>query len=111
MIGKTIKQIRHKKGCSILNMDKISNVSKSYLSKIERGLQTNPSIHFLRKMSSSLNINIEILLNNVKPNNSMEMELDAEWREFITQAIKGGLKKEDVSKGACLLRHPLKIAS
>lgn len=53
-------------------------------------------------MSSSLNINVEILLDNVKPNNSMKMELDAEWRELITQAIKDDLKKEDVSKGACL---------
>ncbi|WP_367613663.1 helix-turn-helix domain-containing protein [Halalkalibacter nanhaiisediminis] len=38
--------MRDKKGYSISNMDNISSVSKSYLSKIERGLQTNPSIHF-----------------------------------------------------------------
>ena len=44
MIGERIKQLRLEKGYSITELAEVSGVSKSYLSYIERNLQTNPSL-------------------------------------------------------------------
>lgn len=49
MIGRTIRLYRKRKGYSINQLAVESGVSKSYLSKIERGVHTNPSVQFLKK--------------------------------------------------------------
>ncbi|MCM2535895.1 helix-turn-helix domain-containing protein [Neobacillus pocheonensis] len=95
MIGKEIKQIRQKKGYSLSKLAKMADVSKSYLSQIERELQTNPSLLFLKKVSIPLETSLESLLEETKLNKSVDMELEKEWKVLITQAIKAGLKKED----------------
>lgn len=38
MIGKKIRKLRQKKGLSITELGKLADVSKSYLSQLERGL-------------------------------------------------------------------------
>lgn len=93
MIGETIKQIRQRKGYSISKLAKMADVSKSYLSEMERGIQTNPSVEFLKKISLSLDTSLESLLDNSKPA-SINGELDEEWIRLLTQAIKDGLNKE-----------------
>lgn len=49
MIGRIIRLYRKRKGYSINQLAVESGVSKSYLSKIERGVHTNPSVQFLKK--------------------------------------------------------------
>lgn len=94
MIGETIKQIRQRKGYSISKLAKTADVSKSYLSEIERGIQTNPSLQFLKKISISLDTSLEGLLEYTEPA-STNGGLDEEWIRLLTQAIKDGLNKED----------------
>ena len=49
MIGRVIRMYRKRKGYSINQLADIAGVSKSYLSKIERGVHRNPSVEFLKK--------------------------------------------------------------
>jgi XRE family transcriptional regulator, master regulator for biofilm formation len=95
MIGKKIKRLRQQKGYSITELGRLADVSKSYLSQLERGLQTNPSLQFLVKVSKSLDTSIDYLLQESKVQKCGGSELDEEWKVLIRQAIEGGLKKED----------------
>lgn len=95
MIGKRIKRLRQQKGYSITELGRLADVSKSYLSQLERGLQTNPSLQFLVKVSKPLDTSIDFLLQESKVHKCVDIELDEEWKILIRQAIKDGLKKED----------------
>ncbi|MCH6265994.1 helix-turn-helix domain-containing protein [Neobacillus citreus] len=99
MIGERIKNIREQKKYSITELAELANVSKSYLSYIERNLNKNPSIHFLMKIAKPLNVSIEYLLTGLDqadgPNSSSDKLLDKEWRNMIEKAIEEGINKED----------------
>ena len=99
MIGERIKKLRKQKRYSITELAELANVSKSYLSYIERDLNKNPSIHFLMKIANSLEVPIEYLLlgpsdENQLNNNGKEL-LDKEWKNIIEQAIEDGINKDD----------------
>lgn len=93
MIGQRIKKLRERKGYSITELAGLADVSKSYLSYIERNLQNNPSLQFLTKVAAPLETTIEYLLGN---QNSDE-QLDEEWRMLIQHGIEEGMSKEDFS--------------
>jgi len=100
MIGNRIKKLREQKGYSLTELAELANVSKSYLSNIERSLNKNPSIHFLMKMAKPLDVSIEYLLTGIDQaedqwDNKGKEFLDNEWRSIIERAIKDGLNKED----------------
>jgi XRE family transcriptional regulator, master regulator for biofilm formation len=97
MIGKLIKRLREEKGFSITKLARLAGVSKSYLSQIERGLQSNPSLQFLMKVAVPLGTNLDYLLGEagLKRTLDLESDLDDEWKLLIKQAIEHGLKKED----------------
>ncbi|WP_043933679.1 helix-turn-helix domain-containing protein [Bacillus sp. EB01] len=95
MLGSRIKEMRERKGYSISELAKLADVSKSYLSQIERGVQTNPSLQVLNKVAVTLGTTIEYLLWNEGKTDQTELELDKEWKEMILTAIKEGLRKED----------------
>jgi XRE family transcriptional regulator, master regulator for biofilm formation len=96
MIGKRIRQLRQQKGYSISELANLADVSKSYLSQLERGLQNNPSLQFLVKLSTPLDSSIDYLLKDMKMPKRLNEELDEEWKELIRQAIEDGMKKEDL---------------
>lgn len=99
MIGERIKKLREQKGCSITELAELANVSKSYLSYIERNLNKNPSIHFLIKVANSLDVSIEYLLTGIdyieQVDNNGEKLIDKEWKGLVEKAIKDGINKED----------------
>ncbi|NMH70564.1 helix-turn-helix domain-containing protein [Bacillus sp. RO3] len=91
MVGDRIKYLREQMGLTINELANLSNVSKSYISSIERGIQKNPSIRVLKKISSTLNTSLEELLAPDKK----RIILDEEWIEPLEQAIQHGLTKEE----------------
>ncbi|MCM3767932.1 helix-turn-helix domain-containing protein [Neobacillus niacini] len=104
MIGKRIKRLRQEKGFSISELAKRADVSISYLSQIEREIQSNPSLQFLIKVSIPLETTIEYLLGNPPANDSQEMKLEDEWKRLIHNAIEAGLEKEDFREYLNFLR-------
>jgi XRE family transcriptional regulator of biofilm formation len=95
MIGEKIKRLRQEKGYSITELAKIADVSKSYLSQLERGVQTNPSLQFLIKIASPLGTTIQQLMGNAQEKEKAVIELDSEWMLLIQKAMENGLNKED----------------
>ncbi|MNI90117.1 HTH-type transcriptional regulator SinR [compost metagenome] len=89
MIGKRIQKLRLEKGLSLSDMAERAGVAKSYLSSIERDIQTNPSIAFLEKVSAVLGITPQTLIE------AGEAEpLDSEWLEIVREAQRSGVSKE-----------------
>ncbi|MDE5413773.1 helix-turn-helix domain-containing protein [Alkalihalobacterium chitinilyticum] len=95
MIGETVKKLRLEKGLSLSELAESAGVAKSYLSSIERNIQSNPSIQFLEKISSVLGVSVETLLNeNKEKKPNTEYDLDSAWVELVKEAMDSGVTKE-----------------
>jgi XRE family transcriptional regulator, master regulator for biofilm formation len=93
LIGEKIKQLRKEKKMSISELAEKANVAKSYLSSIERNLQSNPSIQFIEKISTVLGVSVNELINE---GDSVELEdLDGEWLSIVKEAMESGVTKEE----------------
>lgn len=91
LIGEKIKQLRQERRMSISELAERAGVAKSYLSSIERNLQSNPSIQFIEKISNVLGVSVnEIILED----NNDEADLDEEWMQIVQEAMKSGVSKE-----------------
>lgn len=62
MIGDRIRTIRVQKRMTLSNLAEKANVTKSYLSNIERNISNNPTIEFVEKVALALNMKPESLL-------------------------------------------------
>ena len=62
MIGKNIAEIRKRRGYTLSELAELANISKSYLSNIERNINKNPSLEIMNKIAVVLNIELIMLL-------------------------------------------------
>ncbi|WP_079528192.1 helix-turn-helix domain-containing protein [Halobacillus hunanensis] len=92
MIGSRIQQIRKDRHMSLSELADRAGVAKSYLSSIERNLQTNPSVQFLEKISKELDISINYLLHG--ETSAKEESLDDDWLDLVHEAMNSGISKE-----------------
>ncbi|MBP2241847.1 XRE family transcriptional regulator of biofilm formation [Cytobacillus eiseniae] len=90
MIGERVKILRKEKKMSLSELAEQAGVAKSYLSSLERNLQTNPSIQFLEKIAAVLHVPVDHLIHE-QPNKE---ELDSEWMNIVQEAMKSGVSKE-----------------
>ena len=90
MIGDRVKKIRKEKRMSLSELAEKAGVAKSYLSSLERNLQSNPSIQFLEKISSVLGVSIDVLIHDETDIDS----LDPEWVSILEEAMESGVSKE-----------------
>jgi XRE family transcriptional regulator of biofilm formation len=95
MIGKKVKRLRMEQGLSISELAEKAGVAKSYLSSIERDIQTNPSIHFLEKISAVLGVPLETFLQNEI---AAGEQLDEEWITLVREAMYSGVSKEQFTE-------------
>jgi XRE family transcriptional regulator, master regulator for biofilm formation len=92
VIGPRIKKYRTQKNLSLSELAERAGVAKSYLSSIERNLQSNPSVQFLEKISGVLGVSVNTLLDEHSETDSNE--LDYEWTKLVQDAMKSGVSKE-----------------
>lgn len=92
LIGEKIKQLRKERQISLSELAEQAGVAKSYLSSIERNLQSNPSIQFVEKISQVLGVSTNDLIN--ESNSINETELDNEWMNIVREAMESGVSKE-----------------
>ncbi|OZU88812.1 transcriptional regulator [Virgibacillus indicus] len=92
MIGEKIKNLRQDKKMSLSELAERAGVAKSYLSSIERNLQTNPSIQFIEKISKVLNVSVNDLIQD--DNSEQINNLDNEWLKIVQEAMNSGVTKE-----------------
>lgn len=90
MIGDRVKKIRKEKRMSLSELAEKAGVAKSYLSSLERNLQSNPSIQFLEKISSVLGVSIDVLIHDQTDIDG----LDPEWVSILEEAMHSGVSKE-----------------
>ncbi|MFE8701459.1 helix-turn-helix domain-containing protein [Cytobacillus sp. FJAT-54145] len=90
MIGDRVKKLRQEKKMSLSELAERAGVAKSYLSSLERNLQTNPSIQFLEKISAVLNVPVDNLIHE-QPNQD---DLDSEWLKIVKEAMDSGVTKD-----------------
>lgn len=90
MIGKRIQTIRKEKGLSLSDLASKAGIAKSYLSSIERDIQSNPSVQFLEKIAAVLDISVQSLINT----EVNEETLDPEWIKLAQEAAESGVSKE-----------------
>ncbi|MFD1707074.1 helix-turn-helix domain-containing protein [Siminovitchia sediminis] len=91
MIGQRIKEYRLQKKLSLSELAEKAGVAKSYLSSIERNIQSNPSIQILEKLSAVLDVPAHVLLHG----ESADIELDPGWEELVREAMSSGISKEE----------------
>ncbi|PGS52654.1 helix-turn-helix domain-containing protein [Bacillus sp. AFS041924] len=89
MIGRNIHNIRKKRGLTLTQLAEQANISKSYLSNIEREINDNPSIHVMEKISSVLGVELKSLL-DVKPDHAITPEV--EWLELAKELKESGIE-------------------
>jgi XRE family transcriptional regulator, master regulator for biofilm formation len=94
MIGKNIYEIRMKKGLTLSALAERANVSKSYLSNIERNLNQNPSIEVIRKIGHVLNVDIKVLLKTVESKEDQQPP-DKEWLDLVNELKQSGIEKSE----------------
>jgi XRE family transcriptional regulator of biofilm formation len=94
MIGQRIKKLRLQKDLSLSELAEKAGVAKSYLSSMERNLQSNPSIQFLEKISSVLGVSTNTLLHDESTEAEQE-DLDSEWATLVREAMNSGISKEE----------------
>ncbi len=95
MIGKNIHEIRKKKGLTLSELAEKANISKSYLSNIERELNDNPSIQVLEKISKVLGVDLKVLLGSNLENPRL---FEDEWIELVKELKTSGLEIEKLQE-------------
>lgn len=91
MIGNRIQHLRKSRGLSLSELAERAGVAKSYLSNVERNIQSNPSIQFLEKISEVLRVPVEGIIND----SDQEQPLDKQWLELVSEAMSSGVSKDE----------------
>ncbi|WP_078597182.1 helix-turn-helix domain-containing protein [Evansella clarkii] len=97
MIGERVKKYRSEAGMTLTELADRAGVAKSYLSALERNIQTNPSIQFLEKIASVLDVSMDQLLYDEENRNTGDGNsgLDNEWSKLVKEAMDSGISKEE----------------
>lgn len=95
MIGKNISKIRKKRGYTLSELAELANISKSYLSNIERDINKNPSIHIINSIANVLHVDLKTIL---KTGTDIETQLliEKEWIDFLNTLKELGVLKEHI---------------
>jgi XRE family transcriptional regulator, master regulator for biofilm formation len=94
MIGKNIYEIRMKKGLTLSALAERANISKSYLSNIERNLNQNPSIQVIKKIALVLDVDIKALVKTVVSKEDQQPP-DKEWLDLVNELKESGIEKNE----------------
>lgn len=94
-IGNNIKRIRLRKGMTLSDLAERAQISKSYLSSIERDLNQNPSIHIIEKIASVLVVDFRTIIGSEPTQYYIYEE---EWIKFVNELKKSGVDKDQLQE-------------
>lgn len=97
MIGKKISVLRKYKGLSLSELAQRADISKSYLSNIERNLNQNPSINIVMKIADVLEVDFQDLLD------AKTQRVDEDWIQFVHELKESGIDKEEIKEYRTLI--------
>ena len=93
MLGAKIQKLRQARNLSLTQLAEKTEISKSYLSYIERNIQTNPSLEVLAKIAAALKVDIQTIISQEDPipaASSRKVQV-LDWSDFIKTALESGL--------------------
>lgn len=102
MIGKNIYEYRMRRGLTLSELAERANISKSYLSNIERNINQNPSIQVIKKIAFVLNVDLKNLLNSDTYQEDY-LPSDKEWIDFTNELKEYGIGKEELKEYKTLI--------
>ncbi|MED4204598.1 helix-turn-helix domain-containing protein [Neobacillus mesonae] len=96
MDGSKLKQLRGEKGFSLTKLSELTGISKSYLSLIERDIQTNPSLDIVEKVSRAFEVEVDYFINNTEPlrkkrtsvKSTLKVEIELSEDQLSPQKLK-----------------------
>jgi transcriptional regulator with XRE-family HTH domain len=100
VLAGNIRALREEKGLTLGELERLSGVSKGYLSQLEGGKASNPSLDSLRKIAAALGVQISDLLGEERGEADGPADrLPRGLREFIAQAEASGqrLTAQDIA--------------
>ncbi|MEC5424030.1 helix-turn-helix transcriptional regulator [Virgibacillus sp. C22-A2] len=95
MIGENIKKLREKRGLTLSECAVRAEISKSYLSNLERDITQNPSILIIEKISAVLNVDLQTLLGSKSGPNTLP---EGEWLDFVRELKESGVETEQLQE-------------
>ncbi|MCL6638375.1 MAG: helix-turn-helix domain-containing protein [Firmicutes bacterium] len=100
LIGRRIKEARHKLGLTQEELGDRANLHYSYIGQLERGNKV-PSLKTLKKIASALNIRLEVLLED-------NPDRDLSPQQLLVQELVSTVKNsspEDIRMYIKIIRH------
>ena len=96
VIGENIKKIREAKLMGLNETARLANISGSYLSNIEKGIKTNPSIEALKRIANVFDVQVEEFFKDhpAKENLNMAMDSIIKISEMAKQRFDSELNKQ-----------------
>jgi XRE family transcriptional regulator, master regulator for biofilm formation len=96
-IGQKIKNLRTAKNLTLPQCADKAGISKGFLSQLENGETSNPSLDTLNKIASALDTTIATLLDkpSIKPIKIVPDEINPQLQEFIKESNSKGQEPLD----------------
>ncbi|MCK4260732.1 MAG: helix-turn-helix domain-containing protein [Halanaerobiales bacterium] len=67
-LGERLKQARKQKELTLVQVENLTGISQSYLSKIERGQRKKPSLELISELAKLYNVDLNWLIEGFKEN-------------------------------------------
>ncbi|MFK2826440.1 helix-turn-helix transcriptional regulator [Bacillus sp. B190/17] len=103
MIGAKIKALRMQKGYSITKLANKAQISKSYLSYLEKQSKIKPSLHIISKIASSLDTTTDYFLEESKT--ASDVGVNEEWIRLLKTGLDEGMTKEEFLEFQSYLKY------
>ena len=88
-LGSRIRMLREERGLSLGELEEASGVTKGYLSQLERGEASNPSLEAVKKIAAGLGVLVSEFLGEKQEPEPSAARLPKGLREFISKRKKG----------------------
>jgi XRE family transcriptional regulator, master regulator for biofilm formation len=92
-VGERIRALRMARGVGLGQLADQSGVSKGYLSALETGTETNPSLDVLNKVARALQVTLADLLDTPRIKGKLELpeELPPALKDYISEQKRKGI--------------------
>jgi XRE family transcriptional regulator of biofilm formation len=102
MIGEKIAKFRKQRGYNLSELAELANISKSYLSNIERNLNKNPSLEIIIRVATALNVDIVSLL-RTGSEQDIHLYNDKEWIDLVSELKELRVEKDQIHQYKILI--------
>lgn len=86
--GEKLRALRTQKGYTLKQMEKITGITQSYLSKLERNEKTNPSIDTLTSLANFFGVEVQWLIQDNDDTDNSSPLTSKKIKQEITELLE-----------------------